>query len=85
MSDPTETIRRKQIAEINRDPGSREWLTVKHGEVWDTTEFRQDFQVLGFLAPYVSVKRKSDGQLGSLKFQDDPRLYFGFSPSGIRN
>ena len=37
MSDPTETIRRKMVAEINRDPGSREWLTVKHGEVWDTT------------------------------------------------
>ena len=51
MTDPTETIRRQQIAEINAVPGSREYLKAKHGQVWDTSELQEDFQVLGFLAP----------------------------------
>ena len=78
--DPTEAIRREQIAVINHDPGSREYLAEKHGQTWDTRELQQDFQVFGFLAPCVTVRRKSDGQLGSLLFQHNPRLYFSFSP-----
>ncbi len=34
----------------------------------------------GFLAPFVVVRRKADGQLGSLEFQHEPRLYFHFEP-----
>lgn len=78
MSDSTETIRRQQLAEINAKPGSREALEARHGQVWDTQELGRDFQVEGFLAPYVVVRRKSDGQRGSLLFQHHPRLYFGF-------
>ena len=40
----------------------------------------QDFTVEGFLAPYVIVRRKSDGQRGSLMFQNSPRFYFSFEP-----
>jgi hypothetical protein len=36
--------------------------------------------VVGFTAPYVVVRRRSDGKKGSLEFQHDPRFYFGFSP-----
>lgn len=36
MSDPTEAIRRQQVAEINAEPGSREALEAQHGQVWDT-------------------------------------------------
>ena len=78
MHDPTESIRRQQVAEINAEPGSREALEGKHGEVWDTQQLRGDFDVLGFLAPYIGVRRKSDGVKGSLTFQHDPRFYFGF-------
>ena len=78
MNDPTETIRREQLAEINTDPNGREALDAKHGEGWDTTELQRDFDVLGFLAPYVVVARKSDGQKGSLLFQGSPRFYFKF-------
>ena len=78
MNDPTEAIRRQQVAEINIDPGSREALEAKHGEVWDTQQLRDDFDVLGFLAPYIGVRRKSDGVKGSLTFQHDPRFYFDF-------
>ena len=78
MSDPTENIRRRERAEINGHPRNREELEAKHGAVWNTEELRRDFDVLGFLAPYVVVYRKSDGRKGSLRFQDCPRFYFGF-------
>ena len=80
MSDPTESIRRQQVAEINAQPGSREYLEAQHGDVWDTSELQQEFEVLGFLAPYVVVRRRSDGVKGSVMFQHDPRLYYGFQP-----
>lgn len=78
MSDPTESIRRQRMAEINAQPGSREALEVEHGQVWDTSELSNDFIVIGFMAPLVVVKRKSDGQRGTLEFQHQPRLYFYF-------
>lgn len=78
MPDPTETIRRQQLAEINADPGSREALEAKHGQVWNTEELRRDFEVLGFAAPLIVVRRRSDGVKGSLYFQHDPRFYFDF-------
>jgi len=80
MTDPTEAIRRQQLAEINAEPGSREALEAKHGQVWDTQELGRDFNVEGFPAPSVVVRRKADGQRGSLLFQHQPRLYFSFEP-----
>lgn len=47
---------------------------------WSTTELREDFEVLGFQAPYVVVRRKADNAMGSLQFVHDPRLYFGWQP-----
>ncbi len=78
MSDETEAIRRQQQAEINARPGSREALEAEHGQVWDTQELSRDFTVMGFMAPYVVVRRKSDGGKGSLEFQHHPRFYFNF-------
>jgi hypothetical protein len=78
MNDPTEAVRREMVAEINAEPGSREYLEAKHGQVWDTDQVRSEFEVLGFLAPFVVVRRRSDGVKGSLMFQHDPRFYFGF-------
>jgi hypothetical protein len=80
MTDPTESIRRQMLAEINAAPGSREYLEAKHGRVWDTDQLQEDFEVLGFAAPLVVVRRRSDGVKGSLMFQSSPRLYFGFEP-----
>jgi len=78
MTDPTETVRRDLVAEINAAPGSRESLSAQYGEVWDTSELARDFEVLGFMAPFVVVKRKADRQKGSLEFQHSPRFYFSF-------
>lgn len=78
MTDLTESIRRKRLAEINAEPGSREALEARHEQVWDTSELSRDFIVEGFLAPFVVVRRRSDGQRGSLEFQHRPRFYFNF-------
>ncbi len=78
MNDSTEPIRRDRLAEINASPGSREALEALHGPVWDTRELTRDFTVLGFMAPYVVVRRKSDDVKGSLEFQHNPRIYFNF-------
>lgn len=45
---------------------------------WDTTELQRDYEVLGFAAPYVVVRRKSDGKKGSLMFAGRPRYYYGW-------
>lgn len=80
MSDPTEAIRRQRVAEINAEPGSREALELQYGQVWTTQELGRDFDVLGFAAPLVVVRRKADGVRGSLEFQHSPRLYFHWEP-----
>ena len=81
--DVTEAARRERLAEINAEPGSREALEAQYGQVWDTQQLAQDFEVIGFLAPLVVVRRKTDGMKGSLEFQHGPpRLYFNFVPDG---
>ncbi len=80
-----EQFRRQEVSRINNEVQSEEKsdermrLEEKYGEVWDTAELQKDFDVTGFLAPYVDVRRKSDGMTGSLEFQHSPRLYFNFS------
>jgi hypothetical protein len=80
--DETENIRRARLAEItgaveSQDAGSeRQRLEERYGQVWDSTQLAMDFEVLGFMAPYAVVRRKSDGRKGSLEFQHHPRLYF---------
>lgn len=78
MTDPTEELRKERLIEINAAPGSREALEAVHGKVWNTDELIQDFEVIGFLAPVVVVRRRADGVKGSLEFQHSPRLYWGW-------
>jgi hypothetical protein len=79
MQDETEDIRKELVSQINAVPGSREALELKHGQVWDTQELAKDFEVTGFMAPFVVVKRRSDGSVGSLMFQHSPRFYYSFT------
>ena len=48
--------------------------------LWDTEELQRDFEVLGFSAPFVVVRRKSDGQKGTMEFTHQPRWYYDFRP-----
>ena len=78
MSDVTEPIRRKMVAEINAVEGSREYLESKHGEIWETTQLQENFEVIGFMAPFVGVRRRCDGVRGSVMFQARQRFYFRY-------
>ena len=80
MSDPTELSRRQRLSEINAEPGSRAALEAQYGQVWTTDELTDEFEAIGFLAPFLVVRRRSDGTKGSLEFQHDPRFYFNFQP-----
>ncbi len=80
MTDDTETIRRERIAEINGEPGFRESLESRYGQVWSTDEMCRDFEPIGFIAPLIVVRRKADRVRGSLEFQNSPRFYFNFQP-----
>ena len=53
-------------------------LEVKYQDVYDTKEMQEKYAVEGFQAPWVVVKRKSDGAVGSLQFTHMPRFYFNF-------
>ena len=56
----------------------REELERDVGQVWDTSQLTEDYEVIGFLAPFVAVRRKSDGVRGSLEFTHRPRFYYRF-------
>ena len=72
----TRSVRGTDVSEIqikNYDSGN-----PVEGQEWDTAQLQEDFDVLGFSAPFVVVRRKADGQKGSLEFKHSPRVYFGF-------
>ena len=83
MTDITENIRRALVAEQQEQgPLTREQLEAEYGQVWDTNEMSRDFEAEGFMAPYVIVKRRNDGVLGTLEFQTNigARYYYNFVP-----
>lgn len=57
-------------------------LLETYDKVWNTEEMTKEFEVDGFLAPYVVVKRRSDGVKGTLEFTHMPRFYFDFQSMG---
>ncbi len=73
-----EAARRERALELNSRAGSRPQLEARYGQVWAPEELARAFEVIGFAAPYVVVRCKRDGQMGSLEFQHHPRFYFNF-------
>jgi hypothetical protein len=82
VKDETEDVRRVLTTVINSAEAGREILEKDYGQVWNTEELKRDFDVQGFMAPFVSVRRKADGVRGVLAFQHHPRFYFDFMPEG---
>lgn len=78
MIDQTEGVRRVLTAVVNSAEVGRAEMEKEHGQVWNTQELQAEFEVLGFAAPFVTVRRKSDGKQGTMWFQHHPRFYFGF-------
>jgi len=77
-TDDTESYRRARQAELNAEAGGRQLLEDLHGQVWSTDEVRAEFEVIGFAAPFVVVRRRIDDVTGTLEFQHSPRFYFGW-------
>ena len=53
-------------------------LAEAHGEVLTTEEMLDQYEPIQFAAPVVVVRRRSDGQMGSLFFFPAPRYYYGW-------
>lgn len=53
-------------------------LEELYGEVLTTAEAVQKYEFVAFCAPFVEVRRRSDGRRGTLEFQPSPRFYFNF-------
>lgn len=83
MFDPTENLRRELTAELNAKQDESDALVLRYGKdnVWNTRELSAQFEVQSFLAPFCMVKRRSDGQRGTVMFQHSPRFYFDFQPT----
>ena len=60
------------------EAAARVTLEAEVGQVWDRDQLGVDFEVQGFGAPFVVVRRRSDGVRGSLEFTASPRFYFSF-------
>jgi hypothetical protein len=77
MTDPLETMYQRIVDLLSR-PRSREELEAVFRQVWDEQQVLQDYEVLGITGDVVDVRRKADGSLGSVSYQDKPRFYFCF-------
>lgn len=75
MIDDTEQIRRALAPVINQLTDDE--IPTPH---WTRDQMEAEFEVKGFMAPFVVVRQKSTGQLGSLEFRHLPRVYFGWEP-----
>ena len=73
-----DVLRWDRLAAINAAPGDRAMLETRYGQVWDPQELRRDFDVQGYLVPIGGVRRRSDGVIGTLEFQHQPRFYFNW-------
>lgn len=80
MRKQLDDTRRQLHAAINRNPKPRELLAAVYGDVWDTAQLVQTFEVHGYMAPFVAVTRRADNAKGSMLFQHAPRYYFSFDP-----
>lgn len=77
--DPTESLRKELVEKINAEAAAdRAEAEKRYGKVWNTEELKADFEVKGFAAPFIVVKRRSDGKMGSMEFQHSPRFYYSF-------
>lgn len=76
-------VRRQMMCDLNEDALPREELERRHGKVWTTQELKEQFEVIGFGAPFVVVRRRSDQTEGSLMFQAAPRFYWGWKEDRI--
>lgn len=74
MSNVDLTEARRKLLQVAINSGIEAPESVE--QTWTTDQMTAEFDVLGFAAPLVVVRRKTDGKRGSLLFRHDPRVYF---------
>jgi hypothetical protein len=60
---------------------TRRELELVYGAVWDTRQLARAFVILSVLPGEIVVRRKIDGLVGKLKYQDGVRYYYHFTPT----
>jgi len=73
QNDETEEIRRLLI-----ESGLVDNVAGLVQPYWNTEELIAEFEVIRFFAPFVQVRRRKDGVVGTMMFRHSPRLYFGW-------
>ncbi len=81
MSTPTDNLTPAQIEILRLGELVRVNSTPPPADKMTTEEMQALYTVIGFAAPYVVVRRKSDNVKGTLQFTHSPRFYFGFDPA----
>ena len=66
--------------QVRPRPRSREELAAQHGDVFDTAELARSFVITAIIDDSIVVRRKCDNVVGTMRYQDQPRFYFGFIP-----
>ena len=74
MEDHTESWRRGLSKIINSGD-----IQIPEGAEWTTDQLTEEFEVIGFLAPFVSVRHRGTGKKGTMMFRHHPRIYFGYT------
>jgi hypothetical protein len=63
---------------VNEEPLEDWMLEELYGFVLTEFELYQQYKVLEFDPPFVTVQRKADGLMVRFLYQEAPRFYFGF-------
>lgn len=80
LSDATEVVRRSMVPLMH--DRLADWRR-DGGRTWSPAAMAEEFEVIGFMAPMVVVKRKRDGVKGSLEFTHSPRVYFHWKADSV--
>jgi len=67
------------MSDVSRQEQDLHYELQHGGQTWTTAQLTEDFNVIGFQAPFVIAIRRSDGKKGTLEFTHYPRFYFDFT------
>jgi hypothetical protein len=77
---------RKKRAKVEVEPKTREELERLFGRVWSQQELAKEFIITSIIGLTVIVRGKDDpGTVGSLDYQNAPRLYYNYRPTQSSN
>ena len=59
-------------------PDVHQAIQEKGGECWTTEEVQEEFESLGFMAPFCTARKRETHKKGTLLFVHRPRIYYGW-------